>query len=136
MGTGLRSEHAFKAELDITGCGAFDNMGKHGFRERGDESTQDHLILGVPGIKFWIGKDGYGARGWDGKREWRGWFGSINEAIKMLASKLRDNLGFPEKIIVTIEFDGDEMLDVGKRCRSNKCGRYGGRRLGGERRRC
>jgi hypothetical protein len=107
--TRLRSEHAFKAEPDITGCGAFDNMGKHGFRERGDESTQDHLILGVLGIKFWIGKYGCGARSWDGKRGWRGWFGSINEAIKILASKVRDNLGFLEKVIVTIEFDGDEM---------------------------
>ena len=101
-GTRLRGDNAFKAELDITRCGAFDNVGKHGFRERGDESTQDHLILGVPGIKFRIGKYGCGARGWDGKRGWRGWFGSINEAIKMLASKVRDNLGFPKKVIVTI----------------------------------
>jgi hypothetical protein len=36
-----------------------------------------------------------------------GRFGSINEAIKMLATKVRDNLGFLEKIIVMIEFDGD-----------------------------
>ena len=106
-GTGLRSEYAFKAEPDITGCGAFDNMGKHDFQERRDEGTQDHLILGVPGIKFWVGKDGCGARNGNCKRGWRGGFGSINEAIKMLASKIRDNLGFPEKKIVTIEFDGD-----------------------------
>ncbi len=53
-GSGLRSEHAFKAEPDSTGCGAFDNMGKHSFRERGDKSTQNHLILGMPSIKFWI----------------------------------------------------------------------------------
>ena len=105
--TGLRSEHSFEAELDIIGCDAFDNIGKHGFRERGDESTQDHLILGVPCIKFWIRKYSCGARSLNCKRGWRGWFGSINEAIKMLASKVRDNLGFLEKIIVTIEFDGD-----------------------------
>jgi hypothetical protein len=107
MGTGLRSEHSFEAEQDITGCGALDNMGKHSFRERGDESTQDHLILGVPSIKIWIGNYGCGARSLNCKRVWRGGFGSINEAIKMLATKVRDNLGFPEKIIVTIEFDGD-----------------------------
>jgi hypothetical protein len=35
-GSGLRCEHAFKAEPDSTGCGAFDHMGKHGFRERED----------------------------------------------------------------------------------------------------
>ena len=74
-------------------------MGKLGFRKRGDESTQDHLILGVPGIKFWVGS---GARSGNCKRGWRGGFGSINEAIKMLASKIRDNLGFPEKVIITI----------------------------------
>uniref|UniRef100_A0A2N9I153 Uncharacterized protein n=1 Tax=Fagus sylvatica TaxID=28930 RepID=A0A2N9I153_FAGSY len=71
-GTRLRSEHSFEAEPDITGCGALDNMGKHGFRERGDESTQDHLILGVPGIKIRIGKYGCGARSLNCKRGWRG----------------------------------------------------------------
>ncbi len=31
-------------------------------------------------------------------RVWRGGFGSVNEAIEMLTSKVRDNLGFPEKV--------------------------------------
>jgi hypothetical protein len=57
--------------------------------------------LSEPGVKFGIGKCSGGARIWDGKRGCRGWFGSINEAIKMLASKVRDNLGFLEKVIVT-----------------------------------
>jgi hypothetical protein len=55
----------------------------------------------VPDVKFGIGKCSDGARIWDGKRGYRGWFGSIDEAIKMLASKVRNNLGFPEKVIVT-----------------------------------
>ena len=38
-GSGLRGEHSFKADPDITGCGAFDHMGKNSFGERGDEST-------------------------------------------------------------------------------------------------
>jgi hypothetical protein len=43
MGTGLRSEHLFEAELDITGCGALDNMGKHGFREREREREREEM---------------------------------------------------------------------------------------------
>ena len=101
-GSGLRGEHAFKTEPDSTGCRAFDNMGEDGFRERGDESTQDHLILGVPIGKFWVGKDGGGIRCGCCNRGWRGGFGSVNEAIKVLASKVRDNMGFPEKVIISV----------------------------------
>ena len=77
-------------------------MGKYGFREGGDESTQDHLILGVPRVKFWIGTDSCGFRSSNGKIGWRGGFGSINEAIEMLTPKVRDNLGFPKKVIITV----------------------------------
>ncbi len=56
----------------------------------------------MPSVKFWIGNDSGGFRSRDGKGGWRGGFGSVNEAIEMLASKVRDNLGFPEKVIFMV----------------------------------
>ena len=101
-GSGLRGEHAFKTKPDSTGCGTFDDMGEDGFRERGDESTQDHLILGVPIGKFWVGKSSGSIRSGSCNRGWRGGVGAVNEAIEMLASKIRDDLVFPEKVIISV----------------------------------
>jgi hypothetical protein len=55
----------------------------------------------VPSIKFWIGYSG-GIRCVSCNRGWRGGFGFVNEAIKVLALKVRDNLGFPEKVIISV----------------------------------
>jgi hypothetical protein len=36
--------------------------------------------------------------------------GTIDEAEEMLPFQIWNNLGFPKKIIVTGEFNGDEMM--------------------------
>jgi hypothetical protein len=56
------------------GGGAFDNIGKDIFGERGDESTENQLVLGLPEKKVGIGL------GWLGSvvvrgRNWRWRFG-------------------------------------------------------------
>ena len=39
---------------------------------------------------------------------------SIEIAKQMLPLKIRNNLSFPEEVVVTGEFDGDEMMDGSK----------------------
>ena len=55
-------------------------------------------------------------------RRWS-WTRTINETEEILASEIGYNLSLPEKIVVPGKFNGDEMVDNGKR---------GGDRRGGD----
>ena len=58
--------------------------------------------MGVPIGKFWVGKSSDSIRRGSWNRGWRGGVGAVNEAIEVLASKIRYDLGFPEKVIISV----------------------------------
>ena len=54
FGLGLGCEHAFLYLPDISRGGKFYHMSQNFLRERRDNSTEYHLILQMPMLKFWI----------------------------------------------------------------------------------
>jgi hypothetical protein len=51
----MSSEHSFESEQNFLRCCAFDNISQNILRQRGDQSTEDHLILNEPSLKIGVG---------------------------------------------------------------------------------
>ena len=68
------------------------------------------MILGLPGkkieIEAWLAVFSGGQR----KELGKGWLRTIDKAEVVLPFQIWNNLGFPKKVIVTGEFNGDEMM--------------------------
>ncbi len=112
---GLRREHALKCEPNIMSSRKTNNVGHKRLGKRGDNGGQDNLILLDPLSISRIRKQrsftnlGYL---WDHLGWSRG--SAINIAKEVLATKVRNQLGFPQKIVIMVEFDGDNMMKVDK----------------------
>ena len=89
-------------------------MSQNTLREGGYYGTENHLVLEVPVTEIQILDDLDVSIGFNSERLRWSRSGSIKIAIEMLPLEIWNNLSFPKEVVVTGEFDGDEMMDGSK----------------------